>query len=127
SMLKKLTAAKIIVTRIGLQETPELKANVLAGPYHPALGDLVRSRLFARAMEAALSARPIDPGGPGTEAVFHVAPRDLSTAIGHKQANLRFLKERLAPITFSIRSDPALGRGRLHWQGETSTVYEPTT
>jgi len=40
-----------------LQPSPSLEKTVLAGPYHPAFGELVLSRLFFNQVRAALFAR----------------------------------------------------------------------
>lgn len=48
----------IPVVRMGLQPSPSLEKTVLAGPYHPAFGELVLSRLFFNRVRALLSARP---------------------------------------------------------------------
>ncbi|MFA7348887.1 MAG: radical SAM protein [Desulfurivibrionaceae bacterium] len=48
----------IPVVRMGLQPSAALEKTVLAGPYHPAFGELVLSRLFFNSVRAALSARP---------------------------------------------------------------------
>ncbi|MFQ6758622.1 MAG: radical SAM protein [Deltaproteobacteria bacterium] len=50
-------AQGIPVVRMGLQPSPSLKKTVLAGPYHPAFGELVLSRLFFNRVRALLSAR----------------------------------------------------------------------
>ena len=48
----------IPVVRMGLQPSASLEETVLAGPYHPAFGELVLSRLFFNQVRAELSARP---------------------------------------------------------------------
>ena len=48
----------ISVVRMGLQPSASLEETVLAGPYHPAFGELVLSRLFFNQVRAELSARP---------------------------------------------------------------------
>lgn len=50
-------AHRIPVVRMGLQPSLSLEKTVLAGPYHPAFGELVLSRLFFNQVRAALSAR----------------------------------------------------------------------
>ena len=50
-------AQGISVVRMGLQPSPSLEKTVLAGPYHPAFGELVLSRLFFNRVRAALFAR----------------------------------------------------------------------
>lgn len=39
-------ANSILVVRMGLQEAPSLTRNLIAGPHHPAFGELVLARLF---------------------------------------------------------------------------------
>jgi len=50
-------AHRIAVVRMGLQPSVSLEKAVLAGPYHPAFGELVLSRLFFKKVRAALFAR----------------------------------------------------------------------
>jgi histone acetyltransferase (RNA polymerase elongator complex component) len=52
-------AHRISVVRMGLQPSSSLEKTVLAGPYHPAFGELVLSRLFFNSVRAELSARPL--------------------------------------------------------------------
>jgi len=52
------TAQGISVVRMGLQPSASLEKAVLAGPYHPAFGELVLSRLLFDRVRALLSARP---------------------------------------------------------------------
>lgn len=47
--------ASITVVRMGLQETAGLADEILAGPYHPAFGELVLARLMFRKLRALLS------------------------------------------------------------------------
>jgi histone acetyltransferase (RNA polymerase elongator complex component) len=62
-MWRIFSAEGIPVARMGLQPTPSLARSFLAGPHHPAFGELVLSRLLFRKVRAALAARP--PGrGP---------------------------------------------------------------
>lgn len=51
-------AQNIPVVRMGLQPSDSLEKTVLAGPYHPAFGELVLSRLFFTQVRAKLSSRP---------------------------------------------------------------------
>jgi histone acetyltransferase (RNA polymerase elongator complex component) len=52
------TAHRIPVVRMGLQPSASLEETMLAGPYHPAFGELVLSRLFFNQLRAELAARP---------------------------------------------------------------------
>ncbi|MBW2520474.1 MAG: radical SAM protein [Deltaproteobacteria bacterium] len=71
------------VIRIGLQHDRSLEDNLLDGPYHPAFGQLVRSRLWRRAVDRV-------PGG----SPVRVNPRDLSDAIGHHAQNRLWLTQK---------------------------------
>lgn len=55
-----LTTAGIKVIRIGLQADEELcsPGNIVAGPYHPSMGELVKSRALRNRLEAALAKVP---------------------------------------------------------------------
>lgn len=52
-------ARGIAVVRMGLQPSESLEKTVLAGPYHPAFGELVLSRLLFNKVRAELSARSL--------------------------------------------------------------------
>ncbi len=79
---------KMPVIRLGLQGSVELEQGgaVVAGPYHPAFGQLVRSRLWRRAFE-----RVFRDLGPGE---IRVHPADLGDALGHRRQNHAFLEQR---------------------------------
>lgn len=55
-MYQELTEAGIKVIRIGLQADEELcsPGNIVAGPYHPSMGELVKSRALRNKIEQAL-------------------------------------------------------------------------
>ena len=56
---KTLTAAGVRVIRVGLQPDGELCApgNILAGPFHPSMGELVQSRLLRQRLTPVLDAQ----------------------------------------------------------------------
>lgn len=61
-------AAGVPVIRLGLHPTPALSAgDAAAGAYHPALGELVRSRILLHRAQELL--RPVGPGGRVTVSV----------------------------------------------------------
>ncbi len=99
----------IPVVRIGLQanEGFDSGGELVAGPYHPALGQMVVSELlFDRAAGAIEAAGIVSEKGMH----LHVHPKMISTLRGQKNANLRKL-ERLFPKAVPIRvvSDPDSG------------------
>jgi histone acetyltransferase (RNA polymerase elongator complex component) len=81
----------IPVIRCGfyIPEAEHLKA-FLAGPWHPAFGQLVRSRRWRRRLQAMFLAS-------GGEHIFYVDASDYSDAIGHKHENLLWLKGHCHP------------------------------
>ncbi len=76
-------AAGVPVIRMGLQASEGLAGAVLAGPWHPAFGQLVRSRLWRWALDRAA----------GTSRTVAVHSSDLSDALGHRRENLVWLQQ----------------------------------
>ena len=84
--------AGIPIIRMGLNPTEDLSGgDALAGAYHPALGELVRSRLWRDKAEAMLSGVE-----PGEEVVLGVARSRISVMTGQHRANVSYLQERFA-------------------------------
>ena len=79
-----LTAAAIRVVRIGLQPSSALELALLAGPYHPAFGELVASRIWFNTIRKTLADCPV-----GQRVRLQISPRDLSAVIGMKRLNIR--------------------------------------
>jgi histone acetyltransferase (RNA polymerase elongator complex component) len=79
-------AQGIAVVRMGLQPSPSLEKTVLAGPYHPAFGELVLSRLFFNRVRAALFARP-----SGQSYRLSLAKADESIYRGRGNGNVKRL------------------------------------
>ena len=104
-------AAGIPVIRMGLQADVSLAAEgtVLAGPYHPALGELVHSRIFLALASAALERYPCG----AQPAVLRVHSRHLSRMIGAGRANLRRLRTRFPHRTITVCGDDDVGPHHL--------------
>jgi histone acetyltransferase (RNA polymerase elongator complex component) len=101
------------VARYGLQANEELNGGaVLAGPYHPAFGQLVKSCLWRRAFESVT--------GEGC-VVARVHPADLSDAYGHRKSNLEFL-ESASGHPFVVETDASLARGTFAARNTVSSV-----
>lgn len=98
-----LTAAGIRVVRMGLQDGPTLAAsgNVLAGPYHPAFGEQVISRVFRSMAEAALN----HSASPAGNAVLRVNPRRLSVMTGPRRRHLDRLQNKYRQYRLRVRAD----------------------
>ena len=69
----------------------QLQKVLVAGPWHPAYGQLVRSFRWKRRLKIAFDA------SGGQKYCFEVEESDYSDAIGHKRANLIWLREHCCP------------------------------
>ncbi|MEN8140287.1 MAG: radical SAM protein [Thermodesulfobacteriota bacterium] len=78
--------ARVKVIRLGLQPSQALKASVLAGPFHPAFGEMVASRIFFKYLRSLLRRRPAGP------ALLRLSPRDRSLFSGVGKENLQRLQ-----------------------------------
>lgn len=119
-MCGPLTRIGTHIIRLGLQTSPELAAGVLAGPYHPAFGDLVRSEVYRLAVARALALNP----PTSDEAVIGVAPEDMSQAVGHGHRNINRLAQASGIRGLRFVADVAVSRGRFRWQGREYGINE---
>lgn len=79
--------AGISIIRLGLNPTEELsEESSAAGAYHPALGELVRSRIMLE------KARALVTGKSGKSLSLSVHPSELSQLIGQHRCNIEMLK-----------------------------------
>ncbi|MBE0597009.1 MAG: radical SAM protein, partial [Desulfuromonadales bacterium] len=113
-LLWRCRQAAVPVVRTGLQADPALTTAIVAGPWHPAFGQLVRSRLWLRALTAA--ARQSGGGEAG------VALADLSDALGHRRENLTALRQ-IFP-SFTITARPERSRGFLALAGREFDLWQ---
>lgn len=105
------------VIRIGLQPSEELAAQVLAGPYHPAFGELVlglycRSKALHLLQEAATGTDNIRPKS-GT---LYCSEKDISAVIGQKKQNIAYYKDILPDLQIKPAALPP-GELRLNIDG----------
>ncbi len=100
-MLLLCRQMNMLVVRLGLQQDPQLEQNLLAGPYHPAFGQLVRSRLWRRAL--------LNASAKGEQ--LSVNPNDLSDVLGHRGENREWLQK--TDPAFCITADKTVERGFL--------------
>lgn len=118
-MLWRCQRAEVPVIRLGLQGQSRFEQGKgpLAGPYHPAFGQLVRSKLWHWALVAALG---FDTGGH-----WQVHPFDMPDALGHRRDNLAHLGRLRAG--FSLAGDPQLGRDQLRGSGGIYSLKDLVT
>ena len=92
-------AAGIPVIRLGLNPTEELtNVAAVAGAYHPALGELVKSRIFFHRAAALLSGI-----APGSRVVLEVYPSQLSQMIGQHRENIKRLQKSFSLADVRVR------------------------
>ena len=112
-LLQRAMQSGVPVIRIGLQADLGLNNDsILAGCWHPALGQLVRSQLYAD-----LVCRSVPPGRRVT--VF-CRPERLSDVVGVKRGNVQRQADR--GVQMSVVADAALKNEELAIQTEDSTV-----
>ena len=103
-MLIQCYAADMPVIRLGLQTddvtSPEA---IVAGPYHQAFGQLVRSRLWLRLILNVL------PGHPANVIMVH--PADYSDVVGQSRVNMVTLNQRFPELV--VRGMNDVPRGSL--------------
>lgn len=96
---KKFESHNIKVVRMGLQSTDTITndgemSEVVAGPYHEAFGELVKSRIMLEKITAMLDKLSDRPELFGYSLRI-ITPRELtSSATGYGGRNIRFLKEK---------------------------------
>ena len=102
-LLPLFEAARIPVIRLGLNPTEELSGGAaVAGAYHPALGELVRCRVYRDRAEALLEGI-----APGSRATLIVGKGKTSQMTGQHRQNLSWLSQRFSLAALSVREDPA--------------------
>ncbi len=105
---KKCDQAGIPVIRIGLQAGLELENALIAGPYHPAFGELVASRLMLKQTRSLLG-----QVHPNDKVTLYISSRDQSVFKGMKSANMKRLRELNIHNRFILKLDPDQPRGTI--------------
>lgn len=102
-------AQGMTLIRIGINPAPEIAAALVAGPYHPAFGGLVREAMKKEQIADLLAAA--DRRTPST--LFFPAG-DEPLIWGHRRATMRQLAADYPCL--SLQCDAALPRGALRWR-----------
>ncbi len=113
----KMEAASIPVVRVGLQPTKDLESNLLAGPYHPALHQLVDSEIFFD-----MAKHLLQISSNGSQALFLCNPKEISNLRGQRNRNILKLKEHFKLGEILIHERKELPRGCLVIQTQTGEV-----
>lgn len=88
SLLKFFTEQDIAVIRLGLHDSPDLKASIIAGPHHPAFRELCESRMMLARILAQIEEKAVQKG----KITIFVRAGSVSRAVGQKRENLIKLK-----------------------------------
>jgi histone acetyltransferase (RNA polymerase elongator complex component) len=108
-LLPMFEKASIPVIRLGLNPTEELSAgSAAAGAYHPALGELVKSRMLRSEAEKRLASIM-----PGSRVCLFVHPKKLSQMAGQHKCNITYLQEKFALSCLAVCPDPALSEQEI--------------
>jgi histone acetyltransferase (RNA polymerase elongator complex component) len=113
----KLEGASIPVARMGLQPTKDLEEHLIAGPYHPALHQLVDSSIFFDMAAYLLRHYP-----NGSQAIFLCHPKEVSNLRGQRNQNILKLKEEFGFREIFIQSMEEVQRGWLILRSASSEV-----
>ena len=100
-LYNELTQAGIKVIRVGLQADEELcsPGNIIAGPFHPALGELVKSR----ALRHQLTPQLAELAQMGVGGIDICCPPKLESKLrGQKNCNLQYWQQLFPDVTLSI-------------------------
>ena len=102
AILPLFEAAGIPVIRLGLNPTEELSGGAaVAGAYHPAFGELVRSELMRRKAAELLRGVPA-----GSSVTLGVAPNRVSIMTGQHRRNIVRLTEEFGLASLRVRAVP---------------------
>ena len=108
-LLPMFEKASIPVIRLGLNPTEELSAGgAAAGAYHPALGELVKSRMLRSEAEKRLAGIVL-----GSRVCLFVHPKKLSQMAGQHKCNITYLQEKFNLSGLSVCPDPALSEQEI--------------
>ncbi|MGN0634462.1 MAG: elongator complex protein 3 [Oscillospiraceae bacterium] len=103
-MAAAFSEAGISLLKIGLHASENVESELLAGYYHPALGELVRSRAIRDIIEKHI--------GSGRNSVTVYVPKNLvSAAAGHKKSNKLYFYEK--GVTLEIKRDDSLLKNEI--------------
>ncbi len=124
-------AASIKVIKMGLTDNEFLKGEIVAGPYHPAFGYLVRSEAFYLAVLKVCKER-----GLAGSVTLLLNKKDIPHLTGYRRSNLKRFEEQgisvewketdLASGEFLICAPERIVDANFHSRGDRGDSEEPT-
>jgi histone acetyltransferase (RNA polymerase elongator complex component) len=115
--LLKLERFPIRVARIGLQPTQELERHLLAGPYHPALHQLIDSEIAFDMAKYLLKLYPEE-----REPLFLCHRKEVSNLRGQRNQNTHKLKDQFHLKDIFIQNSDDIRRGSLFLETREGSV-----
>lgn len=112
-LVRMFTDKKIEVIRVGLQNTDEIcnpdnkESEVVAGPFHPAFGQLVESSMWYDAIVEKIKKLNVKV----KEVEVTVNPIDANNVIGHKKENVLKLKDTYE-VDLIVKQDEKIKQGK---------------
>ena len=112
-LVRMFTDKKIEVIRVGLQNTDEIcnpdnkESEVVAGPFHPAFGQLVESGMWYDAIVEKIKKLNVKV----KEVQVTVNPIDVNNVIGHKKENVLKLKDTYE-VDLIVKQDEKIKQGK---------------
>ena len=112
-LVRMFTDKKIEVIRVGLQNTDEIcnpenkESEVVAGPFHPAFGQLVESCMWYDAIVEKIKKLNVKV----KEVKVTVNPIDVNNVIGHKKENVIKLKDTYE-VDLIVKQDEKIKQGK---------------
>ncbi len=108
----------IQVIRVGLPASRELKASIMAGPYHAAFGFLVQSFRFHERLRAMI--RNLPEKSPAVQ--IHLSPTDMPLLMGDRRNAWKDLKADFPGKEFAYYLDSGLAKGMMKLKTGPATV-----
>ena len=114
TMLRRARAANVPVIRFGLMANENLDRGtaVIAGPYHPAFGQLLRSRLWFERISALAEVG---------HRSFRLHPADLADVFGQHRRNVEELNNRYGPLSYACAE--TLPRETIESAGVVTSLF----
>ncbi len=94
---RKFTEKGVRIIRMGLHASPDVERDMLGGVYHPALREIVESRIFLEDLKRQLL------GVKKGKHLVYTDPKNISKAVGQKKCNINALAELGYEIEFKPR------------------------
>ena len=102
TLLMMFEENNIKVIRLGLHSTDELAASMVAGPWHPSIGELCASRIYRNKIENYIYENSLPKGSYS----IYINPKEISKLLGQKRSNLEYFKQlgyNIKPIQAQIK------------------------